>query len=89
MFTSMFEINATIFSLKSVISFDTLSDNSLTAIFLVSSVSELIKSITPSASVKSIRPFKNALLVNSPGSANLQPDKRRISIILFTTAIDP
>ena len=32
-----------------------------------------IISIIPSASIKFILPFKNALLVNSPGSANLQP----------------
>ena len=42
------------------------------AIFLVVSVLADIKSITDSASIKSIRPFKKARFVNSPGAAGRQ-----------------
>ena len=44
---------------------------------------------TFSASIKSILPFKKALLVNSPGSAILAPFKSTISKTLLVVAIPP
>ena len=38
---------------------------------------------------KSILPFKNALLVNSPGSAGLAPFSKTVSNILFVTRTPP
>ena len=48
-----------------------------------------IKSIVASASNRSILPFRNALLVNSPGSANLAPLFKSISNTLLVVAIPP
>jgi tRNA modification GTPase len=50
---------------------------------------EFITSITDSAWDKSILPFKNALLVNSPGSAGLAPFLITASSTLFITYTPP
>ena len=59
------------------------------ATFRLASVLEEIKSIIDSASVKSIRPFKKARLVNSPASANLAPFLNINSNTLLVGAIPP
>ena len=51
--------------------------------------SEDIKSATASAWDKSIFPFKNALLVNSPGFAGSQPNENRFSNILLVIIVLP
>ena len=50
---------------------------------------EFITSMTDSAWDKSILPFKNALLVNSPGSAGLAPFLITASSTLFITYTPP
>ena len=59
------------------------------AIFILSSVFAFIISITASAWLKSILPFKNALFVNSPGSASLAPFSMQSSSILLAAKIPP
>ena len=75
--------------LNVVIYFLKLPSIPLRASFLDLSVLLLIISITASASVKSILPFKNALLVNSPGSAFLAPFSCNSSNILSVGETPP
>ena len=76
-------------SRNSLIISDALPFTCLSAISLDLSVLAFIKSIIPSASVKSILPFKKALLVNSPGSAKRQPCDNKTSNILLVVLIPP
>ena len=60
------------------------------ACFRCSSVSALIRSPSPSTSVMSIRPLRNAWRVNSPGSARRSPGSRpSASSAAATTAREP
>ena len=71
------------------IRFDVSPVNVFIDIFLADSAFDDIKSIVASASSKSILPFKNALLVNSPGSASLAPFSKSTSNTLLVVAIPP
>src|SRR3712207_8887844 len=61
----------------------------LIAIDMALSVFARIRSMTASACVKSIRPFKKARFVNSPGSAIRAPCLMRSCKMSFVTAIPP
>ena len=73
----------------SFIFFDKLPSKCLWATIISFSVLEFIISITASAWDKSILPFINALLVNSPGSARTAPFFKHSSKIWFSTTMPP
>ena len=75
--------------LSSFIMFDTWPFSWFMDIFLDISVFASIKFIIPSAWVKSILPFRKALLVNSPGSASLAPFDSTSSRTLLVVLIPP
>jgi hypothetical protein len=56
--------------------------------FRVATPMDFNKSITPSASIRSILPFRKARFVNSPGSAKTQPFSNNNSNILFVVEIN-
>ena len=61
----------------------------LPALFIAYSLSALIISITASACVRSIRPERKALFVNSPGSASLAPAFIAVSSTFFVINAPP
>ena len=78
-----------IYSLNLLISLDKYPVLCIKADFIAKSVLAVIISITASACDKSILPFKNALLVNSPGSASLAPALITVSNTLFVDTTPP
>ena len=74
-------------SLISLSSWDKSPSSCLTASLEANTVFEFIISITASAWDKSIRPFRKALLVNSPGDAGLAPYSTSSLSILFCTTL--
>ena len=83
MFTSILAKSETIFSLKLTINSFVFPVKPCIAILACFSVLASNKSLMLSDSIKLIRPFKNALLVNSPGSAKTAPFVNNNSKILF------
>ena len=71
------------------VSFDKKPSSCLIPVFASLSDLALITSITDSACNKSILPFKNALLVNSPGSARSAPFFKHNSSIFLTIKFPP
>ena len=78
-----------IFSLNALTFSDILPFNWLTELFNAYSFWALITSMTASAWDRSIRPFKNARFVNSPGSAGLAPYWITVSRIFFIIRTPP
>ncbi len=72
-----------------VIVFETSPLISLYACIISASLSALIISTIPSASARSIFPFKKALFVNSPASAGLHPLSISSLITPFITVVPP
>ena len=89
MFTSILLMIPTISLRRSFIKLEVSPVKVFNDIFLALSDFDDIKSIVASASNRSILPFRNALLVNSPGSANLAPLFKSISNTLLVVAIPP
>ena len=86
MLTSTLTITSNISCFISFIFLDKTPSSCFIPVFASFSDFAFITSITDSACSKSILPFKNALLVNSPGSAKFAPFfKHNSSIFLITT----
>ena len=86
---SMYAVFDMIFSRISMILSFTLPLSCFTEFFNARLLFALMISITASAWERSILPFKNALLVNSPGSASLAPFLSTMPNIFFVTMIPP
>ena len=82
-------ISYKIFSRSSRIFRETEPASWLTELFKAYSLVDWITSATASAWAKSIRPFKKARFVNSPGSAVLAPFRITVSKIFFTIKTPP
>ena len=89
MFTSIEDIKSLILFLNLSTKSKVFPSSEEIASFLALSVLLSSKSNTASDLVKSILPFKNALFVNSPGSANLAPLFNNSSNTLFVVVIPP
>ena len=89
MATSIFIITSIISCFILAISFERKPSNCFIPFLASLSDFALITSITDSACNKSILPFKNALFVNSPGSASSAPFFKHNSNIFFTTTFPP
>ena len=89
MLTSMLERRSPSLVLIGSIRREVLPSRAIIEIFLLSSLSALIKSLIDSASIKFILPWKYAREENSPPVASLAPDFIHKSIILLNIIGEP